>query len=99
MVMDIQIVRDETCCRHMGYSFRLAAMDHLYAPSHKQDSTYPGFCYTSRAALAETKNSSIRDRSSNPSYHERMLYHEATSHFPQMKHSRSRGFHYYYTIE
>ena len=35
-------------CRHMGYSFRLTAKVLLYAPSHKQDSTYHGLCYTSR---------------------------------------------------
>ena len=37
----------------MGYSFRLAAMVLLYAPSHRQDSTY------SRGALAGTRNSSM----------------------------------------
>ena len=31
----------------MGYSFRLAARVLLYAPSHRQDSTYHGLCYTS----------------------------------------------------
>ena len=36
----------------MGYSFRLAARVLLYAPFHKQDSTYHGLCYTSRGALA-----------------------------------------------
>ena len=39
----------------MGYSFRLAARDLLYAPSHKQDSTYHGLDYTSRGALAGMK--------------------------------------------
>ena len=43
----ILIVRKETCCSHMGYSFRLAARVLLYAPSHRQDSTYHGLCYTS----------------------------------------------------
>ena len=47
-----QIAREETSCRHyMGYSFRLTAMDLLYAPSLRQDSTYHGFCYTSRGTL------------------------------------------------
>ena len=41
---------------HMGYSFRLAARGILYAPSHRQDNTYHGLCYTSRGALAETRN-------------------------------------------
>ena len=48
----ILIVRKETSCHHIGYSFRLAARVLLYAPSHRQDSTYHGLCYTSRGALA-----------------------------------------------
>ena len=52
----IMIVRKETRCRHIGYSFRLAARVLLYAPSHRQDSTYHGLCYTSRGALAGTSN-------------------------------------------
>ena len=48
----ILIVRKETRCRHIGYSYRLAARVLLYAPSHRQDSTYHGLCYTSRGALA-----------------------------------------------
>ena len=55
----ILIVRKETRCRHIGYSFRLATRVLLYAPSHRQDSTYHGLCYTSRGALAETRNSSM----------------------------------------
>ena len=51
----ILIVRKETRCRHIGYSFRLAARVLLYAPSHRQDSTYHGLCYTSRGALASWK--------------------------------------------
>ena len=31
----------------------------LYPPSHKQDNTYHGLCYTSRGALAGMRNSSI----------------------------------------
>ena len=52
----ILIVRKETRCRHIGYSFRLAARVLLYAPSHRQDSTYHYLCYTSRGALAGTRN-------------------------------------------
>ena len=55
----ILIVRKETRCRHIGYSFRLAAKVILYAPSHRQDSTYHGLCHTSRGALAGTRNSSM----------------------------------------
>ena len=60
----ILIVRKETRCRHIGYSFRLAARVLLYAPSHRQDNTYHGLCYTSRGALAGTRNSFffIRER-------------------------------------
>ena len=39
----ILIVRMETRCRHMGYSFRLTARVLLYAPSHTQDSTAMAF--------------------------------------------------------
>ena len=55
----ILIVRKETRCRHMGYSFRLTARDILYAPSHRQDSAYQGLCTTSRGTLAGTRNSSM----------------------------------------
>ena len=55
----ILIVRKKTCCRHMGYSYRLTARVLLYAPSHRQDNTYHGLCYTSHGALAGTRNSSM----------------------------------------
>ena len=55
----ILIVRKETHCRHIGYSFRLTARVLLYASSHRQDNTYHGLCYTSREALAGTRNSSM----------------------------------------
>ena len=52
--------REETCCCcHMSYSFRLTARSLLYAPSHRQDSTYHSLCYTSDGAQAETRNSSM----------------------------------------
>ena len=55
----ILIVRKETRCRHIGYSYRLTARVLLYAPSNRQDNTYHGLCYTSREALAGTRNSSM----------------------------------------
>ena len=55
----ILIVRKETRCRHIGYSLRLTARVLLYAPSHRQDSTCHSLCYTSRGALAGTRNSSM----------------------------------------
>ena len=50
----ILIVRKET-----RYSYRLTARVLLYAPSHRQDNTYHGLCYTSRGALAGTRNSTM----------------------------------------
>ena len=55
----ILIVRKETRCCHIGYSYRLTARVLLYAPSHRQDNTYHGLCYTSRGALAGMRNSSM----------------------------------------
>ena len=55
----ILIVRKETRCRHIGYSYRLTARVLLYAPCYIQDNTYHGLCYTSRGALAGTRNSSM----------------------------------------
>ena len=43
----------------MGYSFQLATRVLLYASSHRQDNTYHSLCYTSRGALAGTRNSSM----------------------------------------
>ena len=49
--------KEETyCCHYMGYSFQLAARDPLYAPSHRQVSTYHDLCYASCGALAGTRN-------------------------------------------
>ena len=79
----ILIVREETRCHHIGYSFRLAARVLLYAPSHRQDSTYHGLCYTSRGALAGTKNSSMGPPwRIDPTTHRTMSecsYHRATT--------------------
>ena len=55
----ILIVREETRCCHIDY---IAASVILYAPSHRQDSTYHDLCYTSRGALAGTRNSSMGPR-------------------------------------
>ena len=51
----ILIVRKETCCCHIGNSLWLTARVILYAPSHRQDSTYHSPWYTSRGALAGTR--------------------------------------------
>ena len=42
--------------------YRLTARVLLYAPFHRQDNTYHGLCYTSRGALAGTRNSSMGAR-------------------------------------
>ena len=55
----ILIVRKETCCRFIGYSYRLTARVLLYTPSNRQDNTYHSLCYTSCGALAGTRNSSM----------------------------------------
>ena len=55
----ILIVRKVTSCCHIGYSYRLTARVLLYAPSHRQDNTYHGLCYTCRGALAGTRYSSM----------------------------------------
>ena len=50
----------ETCChQYTCYSFQLTARNLLYAPSHRQDTTYHGLCYTNCGALNETRNSSM----------------------------------------
>ena len=50
-VRTILIVRKETRCHQLRYSLQLT-------PSHRQDNTYHGLCYTSIEALAGTRNSS-----------------------------------------
>ena len=55
----ILIVRKETRCRHIGYSYWLTARVLLYAPSHRQDNTCHSLCLTSRGALAGTRISSM----------------------------------------
>ena len=52
MVKDHSDSERENPLPPQGYSFQLAARVLLYAPSHRQDSTYHSLCYTSRGALA-----------------------------------------------
>ena len=61
----ILIVRKETRCCYIGYSNRLTARVLLYAPSHRQDNTYHGLCYTSRGALDGTRNSSMETKTNS----------------------------------
>ena len=79
----IQIARKKIHCRHMGYSFRLTARVLLYAPFHRQYSTYHCLCYIIRGALAGTRdlNGSTPWRI-DPTTHRTMSersYHGATS--------------------
>ena len=73
----ILIARKETRCRHMGYSFRLAARVLLYAPSHRQDSTYHGFVTPVVEHWLEREIAQwvhpMKDRSDDPSHYERTL--------------------------
>ena len=64
------MVREENCCHHMGYSFLLVARVLLYAPSHRQNSTYHSLCCNKK----QLNGSTMRDRSNNPSHHEQTLY-------------------------
>ena len=52
------IVKDHSDS-HMVTSLRLAARVLLYAPSHSQDSTYHGLCFTSCETLARTRYRSM----------------------------------------
>ena len=71
----ILIVREETRCRHIGYSFRVAARVLLYAPSHRQDSTYHGLLLNQSWNTGwkdKLLNGSTpwKDRSGDPSHHD-----------------------------
>ena len=59
-------MRKETRYRHIGYSFRLTARVLVYAPSHRQGSTYHSLYYTSHGALAGTRYSSLPWRYISP---------------------------------
>ena len=60
--------KKEIRCRHMGYSFRLAARVLLYASSHRQDNTHHNLCYTSRGALAGTEGKILFNDALNTLY-------------------------------
>ena len=57
--------------------FPISSKGFLYASSHRHDSTYCGFCCTSRGALAGTRNSSMGPLHEGsiryPSHHKRTL--------------------------
>ena len=60
MVKDHSDSGKETHCHHyMFFSFQLSARNLLYAPSHRQDSTYHSLCYIHHGALAGMRNRSM----------------------------------------
>ena len=70
-------MREETRCRHIGYSFRLAARVILYASSHRQDNNTAAFVTLVVEHWLEREIAQwvhpMKDRSDYPSHHERML--------------------------
>ena len=53
--------------------FPISSKGFLYASSHRQDNTYHSLCYTSRGALARTRNSSwVHPWRINPTTHHTM---------------------------
>ena len=57
MVKDLSDIDRGNLLPPHGLLFPIVRNIVLYAPSHRQDSTYYGFWYTSRGALAGTRNS------------------------------------------
>ena len=84
----IVIVRKETRCHHIGYSFQLTARVLLYAPSNRQDSTYHSLCVTPVAEhwlereIAQWVHYEGLTRTTHRTMSERP-YHRATSPSPQ----------------
>ena len=72
----ILIVRKETCCHHIGYSFRLAARVLLYASSHRIAHTTafvtPVVDHWLEREIAQWVHP-MKDRSDDPSHHEQTL--------------------------
>ena len=78
----ILIVRKETRCCHIGYSYQLTARVLLYAPSHRIAHTTafvtPVVEHWLEWEIAQWVHP-MKDRSDDPSHHERTLYLWATS--------------------
>ena len=74
----ILIVRKETCCRHIGYSFRLAATWFFYMHHLTDRMAYtttfvtPVVEHWLEREIAQWVHP-MKDRSNNPSHHERTL--------------------------
>ena len=73
----ILIVRKETRCRHIGYSFQFAARVLLYAQCHRQNITYYSFVTPVVEHWLERETAQwvhpMKDRSDDTSHHERTL--------------------------
>ena len=73
----ILIVRKETRCRHIGYSYRLTARVLLYAPSHCRITHTTAFVTPVVEHWLEREIAQwghpMKDRSDDPSHHERTL--------------------------
>ena len=83
-------MREETRCRHMGYTFRLTARALLYAPSHRQACTVVE--YWLEREIAQWVHP-MKDPSDDPSHHERTLLPRSYISLPGA--SVSRTAHYY----
>ena len=74
----IQIVRKETRCHHIGYSYRLTARVLLYAPYHDRIAHTTAFVTPVVEHWLEREIAQwvhpMKDRSNDPSHHERTLY-------------------------
>ena len=70
----ILIVRKDTRCRHIGYSYRLTARVLLYAPSHRHTTAFvtPVVEHWLEREIAQWVHP-MKDRSDDPSHHERTL--------------------------
>ena len=80
MVKDHSDSENETRCRHIGYSYRLTPRVLLYAPSHRQDSIVQTTAFVTpvvehwlQREIAQWVHP-MKDRSDDPSHHERTLY-------------------------
>ena len=86
----IHIAREEMSRRHyMGYSFRLAERVLLYTPSHMQDSTYHSNVTSVAEKWLERQIAQwvhpMKDRSDDPSHHERTLLPRSYISLPSRK--------------
>ena len=91
----ILIVRKETRCRHIGYSYRLAARVLLYAPSHRQDNTYHGLCYTSfELGVSSSLSTTSKPLSWTVSTYNRDVFRTITLHLHYDWCNKGRGMRY-----